>query len=192
MAAFSNGEMVNYANIASDCGVSSPTIKEYFHILEETLIGRFLPSFQKKPKRRVILAPKFYLFDVGIANFLLKRGRIEMGSESFGKAFEHFIYQEIYAHSSYSDLNYPLSYWRTTSQLEVDFILGDHEVAIEVKSTSAANQRHMQGLKRFAEEYKVKKLILVSNDPFPRQAENILVLPWRTFLDQLWAGTIIS
>lgn len=192
MAAFSNGEMVNYANISSDCGVSSPTVKEYFHILEETLIGRFLPSYQKKPKRRVILAPKFYFFDVGIANFLLKRGRIEMGSESFGKAFEHFIYQEIYAHSSYSDLNYPLSYWRTASQMEVDFILGDHEVAVEVKSTSAANPRHMQGLKRFAEEYQVKKLILVSNDPFPRQVENILVLPWHTFLDQLWAGKIIG
>lgn len=184
--------MVNYTNIASDCGVSSPTIKEYFHILETTLIGRFLPSFQKKPKRRVILAPKFYFFDVGIANFLLKRGRIEMGSESFGKAFEHFIYQEIYAHSSYSYLNYALSYWRTASQLEVDFILGDHEVAVEVKSTSAAHPRQMQGLKRFAEEYQVKKLILVSNDPFPRQVENVLVLPWRTFLDQLWAGTIIS
>jgi len=85
-----------------------------------------------------------------------------------------------------------VSYWRTASQLEVDFILGDHEVALEVKSTTSANPRQMQGLKRFAEEYRVKKLILVSNDPFPRQVENILVLPWRTFLDQLWAGKIIS
>jgi predicted AAA+ superfamily ATPase len=192
IAAFSNGEMLNYSNIASESGVSSPTIKAYFQILEETLTGRFLPSFQKKPKRRVILAPKFYFFDIGIANCLLKRGRIEIGSEAFGKAFEHFIYQEIYAHSRYSDLNYSLSYWRTASQLEVDFILGDHEVAIEVKATEMANPRHFKGLKSFAEEYPVKHLILVSNDPYPRKINNILVLPWKTFLTQLWDGELIK
>jgi uncharacterized protein len=192
MASFSNGEMVNYSNIASDCGISAPTVKEYFQILTDTLTGRFLPSFQKKPKRRVILAPKFYFFDIGIANYLLRRGRIEMGSESFGKAFEHFIYLELYAHSKYSDLNYPISYWRTASQIEVDFILGDHEVAIEVKSTDMVSLRHIKGLKSFAEEYPVKKLIVVSNDPYPRQIDTITVLPWKIFLDQLWAGEIIS
>lgn len=192
MAAFSNGEMVNYSNIASDCGISAPTVKEYFQILEDTLTGRFLPSFQKKPKRRVILAPKFYFFDIGIANYLLKRGKIEMGSESFGKAFEHFIYLEIYAHSKYTDLNYSISYWRTASQIEVDFIIGDHEVAIEVKSTNLVNLRHIKGLKSFADEYPVKKLIVISNDPYPRQIDNIMVLPWKIFLDQLWAGEIIS
>lgn len=192
MAAFSNGEMVNYSNIASDCGVSAPTVKEYFQILEDTLTGRFLPSFQKKPKRRVILAPKFYFFDIGIANYLLKRGRIEMGSESFGKALEHFIYLELYAHSKYSDLNYLISYWRTASQIEVDFILGDHEVAIEVKSSNMVTLRHIKGLKSFADEYQVKKLIVVSNDPYPRKIENVDILPWNLFLDKLWAGEIIS
>ena len=191
-AAFSNGEMVNYSNIAADCGVSAPTIKEYYQILEDTLTGRFLSSFQKKPKRRVILAPKFYYFDIGLTNYLLKRGRIEMGSESFGKVFEHFIYNEIYAHSRYSDLNYPINYWRTTSQLEVDFILGDHEIAIEVKSTSNVNPRHFKGLINFAEEYQVKKLIVISNDPIPRKINNVLILPWNMFLEKLWSGDIIS
>ena len=191
-AAFSNGEMVNYTNIATECGISAPTIKEYFQILEDTLTGRFLPSFQKKPKRRVILAPKFYYFDVGIANYLLKRGKIEMGSETFGKVFEHFIYQEIYAHSSYSGIEYPISYWRTASNVEIDFVLGDPEVAIEVKSTNNVNNNHLKGLKSFSQEYEVKKLLLVSNDPFPRQIGNILVLPWKIFLQKLWAGEIIS
>lgn len=191
-AAFSNGEVVNYANIASECGVSAPTVKEYFQILKDTMTGRFLSSFQKKPKRRVILSPKFYYFDLGIANYLLKRHHIEPGSESFGKVFEHFIYQEIYAHSSYSDLNYPISYWRTASQVEVDFILGDHEAAIDVKSTDSANPRHLKGLKSFGEEYKVKKLILVSNDPYPRLVDNVSIMPWREFLEKLWAGYIIT
>jgi uncharacterized protein len=90
-AAFANGEIINYTNIATDCGVSSPTVKEYYALLKETMLGRFVASFQKKPKRRVILAPKFYFFDVGIANFLLKRKNIEFGNETFGAAFEHFI-----------------------------------------------------------------------------------------------------
>ncbi len=192
MAAFSNGEIVNYSNIASDCGISSPTVKEYFQILEDTLTGRFLPAFQKKPKRRTILSPKFYYFDVGLANFLLKRKQVDYGSETFGKAFEHFLYQEIYAHTHYSGLHYPISYWRTTSGLEVDFVLGDHEIAIEVKSTDMANQRHLKGLKSFADEYAVRQLILVSNDPLPRLIDNVSVLPWRIFLDKLWSGEIIT
>jgi uncharacterized protein len=192
MAAFSNGEIINYTNIASDCGVSAPTIKEYFQILEDTMTGRFLPSYQKKPKRRVILSPKFYYFDIGVANYLLKRGHIDYGSEAFGKAFEHFIYLELYSHAQYSGLNYSISYWRTASQLEVDFVIGDHEIAVEVKSTNMATFRHLKGLKSFSEEYTVKHLILVSNDPLPRFLDNVQILPWREFLEQLWAGELIK
>jgi predicted AAA+ superfamily ATPase len=191
-AAFSNGEMVNYTNIAADCGVSAPTVKEYFQILEDTLIGRFVTSYQKKPKRRVITAPKFYFFDVGIVNYLLKRGKIEIGSEVFGNAFEHFIYHEIYAHSQYSGLEYPISYWRTASQIEVDFILGDNEVAVEVKSTTNVSSRHLSGLKSFAEEYKTKQLILVCNESMPRLVDGILVLPWNVFLQKLWGGEVMG
>ena len=191
VAAFSNGEMVNYTNIAADCGVSAPTVKEYFQILEDTLIGRFIPSFQKKPKRRVIQAPRFYYFDVGIANYLLKRHQIELGSEPFGKAFEHYIYHELYAHSHYSRKDYAISYWRTASGLEVDFILGDHEVAIEVKSTNHVQERHLKGLKSFAEEYNVKRFLVVSMDPKPRKSGQINIIPWSLFLDELWNDGII-
>jgi len=191
-AAFSNGEIVNFSNIATDCGVSAPTIKEYFHILEETLIGRFLPSYRKKPKRRVIQAPKFFLFDIAVANYLLKRRNIEMGSELFGRSFEHFIYHELYAHSRYSGLQYEISYWRTASQIEIDFVLGENEVGIEVKGSKQITPRHLKGLKSFAEEYHVKKLILVSTDPFIRQVGEITLMPWNIFLDKLWGGEIIS
>jgi len=191
-AAFSNGEIVNYSNIAADCGVSAPTIKEYFHILEDTMIGRFLPSYRKKPKRRVIQSPKFYMFDIAIANYLLKRGAIESGSELFGRTFEHFIYHELYAHSRYSGLQYDISYWRTASQIEIDFVLGENEVGIEVKGSQQITSRHLKGLKSFAEEYRVKKLILVSTDPLARQVGNISLMPWKLFLDKLWGGEIIS
>lgn len=191
-AAFSNGEMVNYTNIASECGVSAVTVKEYFQILEDTLIGRYLPAYQKTPKRRVITAPKFYFFDIGIVNHLLKRGRIEFGSELFGNAFEHFIYNELYAHSSYSGKDYPIYYWRTASQIEIDFVLGNNDVAIEVKATNNALPKHLKGLKAFSEEYAVKQLILVCNEPLPRISDGIRILPWKIFLEELWAGKIMQ
>jgi predicted AAA+ superfamily ATPase len=128
---------------------------------------------------------------VGIAGFLLKRGRIETGSEAFGKALEHLIHQEIYAYSHYSDKNFGISYWRTASQIEVDFILGDNEVAIEVKSTNIVNPRHLKGLKSFSEEYKTKKSMVVSTDPYPRVINDITILPWKIFLEKLWSGEII-
>lgn len=191
VAAFSNGEFPVYSNIASDCGVNGKTVKEYFQILEDTLLGRFCPSFRKKPKRRVIESAKFYYFDVGLANYLLKRGKIDFGGEAFGKAFEHTIFMELTAYAHYSGKNFPVSYWRTTSGMEVDFILGEHQVAIEVKGTPQVQGKHQKGLKAFNEEYAVKKNIIVSLDSRPRQNGNILVLPWKEFLNQLWSGEVI-
>ena len=189
-AAFSNGEMVNHTNIAADCGVSHNTVREYFQILEDTLIGRFLPSFQKRPKRRVVASPKFYYFDLGVANSLLRR-RIEIGGESMGHAFEHFIFQELHAHSRYTGLGHPIAFWRTSSGIEVDFILGDHQVAVEVKSTGNVQPRHLRGLKAFAEEYRVDTSLLVSNEPIERRIGDIQILPWKVFLSRLWDGDII-
>jgi predicted AAA+ superfamily ATPase len=192
VAALCNGELVNFNNIAADCGVSLPTVKNYFGILEDTLLGRFLPAFRKRAKRRLIGAPKFYFFDVGIVGCLARRGRIAIGSELFGKAFEHFIYMEILAHRAYSGLFYPFSYWRTASQFEVDFILGEPDIAVEVKSAAAANDRHLKGLRAFKEEHRAKSFILVSNDPAPRRTfDGIHIFPWRVFLERLWDGKLI-
>jgi predicted AAA+ superfamily ATPase len=190
-AAFSHGEMVNYTSIASDCGVSATTIKEYFQILEDTMIGKFVPVYQKKAKRRVIKTPKFYFFDLGIVNHLLNRGKIEKGSDVFGHAFESFIYQELNAHKHYTGKEYLISYWRTASQLEIDFVLGNHEVAIEVKSSDKISSKHLNGLNAFMEEYDVKKAIVVCNEPLPRLINKIYVMPWQNFIQMLWDGKII-
>ncbi len=154
--------------------------------------SRFLEAAAFSNGEIVNYLPKFYYFDLGIANYMLKRGKIEMGSESFGSAFEHFIFQELYAHSRYSGLDYLISFWRTSSQIEVDFILGNHEVAIEVKGTDTIQARHLTGLKSFAEEYAVKKLIVVSNDPIERKIGDIQVMPWTLFLEKLWGGEIVD
>jgi predicted AAA+ superfamily ATPase len=190
VAALSNGEIINYNNIASECGVSAPTIREYFQILEDTLMGRFIPAFRKKIKRRLIGAPRFIFFDIGIVAQLTRRGEVKEGSELFGRAFEHFIILEVFAHSSYSDLNYKISYWRTASQFEVDLIL-ENDIAIEIKSTDRVIDKHLKGLRAFKEEHNSKS-ILVSRDPRPRKThDDILILPWQDFLERLWAGEII-
>jgi predicted AAA+ superfamily ATPase len=192
-AALTNGEIVQYSNVARDCGVSAPTVRAYYQILEDTLLGRFVPAFVKRPKRRVVAAPRFYLFDVGVVGALAHRGRVRMGSELFGRAFEHFVFMELVAHASYSGLGHPVSYWRTASQLEVDFVLGDHEVAVEVKGSSRAEPRHLRGLRAIGEEYRLRRKILVSCDPHRRVAEGgIEIIPWREFLSELWVGGVIS
>lgn len=192
MAAFSNGEIVNFSNIASDCGVKGVTVKEYFQILEDTLIGFFLPSFRKRPKRKVILSPKFYYFDVGLANHLLKRRQIEVGSDAFGRAFEHFIIQEIRAYLSYSRKDTSFCYWRLTSDIEIDIVLGDHEVAVEIKGSKNIGSQHLKPLREFHQEYKTKKSILVCLENQPRlTSDHIQILPVKIFLEKLWAGDII-
>ncbi len=192
VAAFSNGSIPVYKNIALDCGVSPPTVKEYFQILEDTMIARFLPCFQKKPKRRVYQSSKFYYFDLSLPNYLLKRKTVEPGNEIFGHVFEHFIFQELVAYLHYSRSDKHLYYWRTTSQMEVDFIIGDHEVAIEVKGTNEVKPNHCRGINAFCEEYTTKHNIIVSLDKRPRKIGNIDVLPWKKFLEKLWAGGIVS
>lgn len=191
VAALTSGEMVNYLNIASDCGVSAPTIKEYFSILEETMIGYMIPAFTEKSKRRVVQAPRFYYFDVGIVNYLLKRKSLQPGSADFGKAFEHLIIQEIIAHLSYSENENQLSYWRTSSGFEVDAVIGKAKVAIEIKSSKEVQSKHIKGLKVFKDEFPDARLIMVSLDINPRLMNGVEVLPAELFLKKLWNGEIV-
>jgi predicted AAA+ superfamily ATPase len=191
VAALTSSEMLNYQNIAAECGVSSPTVKEYFSILEDTMVGYIIPAYSKTKKRRLITAPKFYFFDVGITNYLLNRKSLQQGSIEFGKAFEHLIVQELVAFLSYTGNENKLSYWRTASQFEVDCILGDAETAIEIKSTSEVHPHHCKGLKAFKEEYPKARALVVSFDKMPRNLGDIEVLPAGLFLEKLWKGEIV-
>jgi uncharacterized protein len=192
IAALTNGEMIVYQNIARDCGISAPTVKAYFELLEHTLLGHILPAYTRRARRRTIHAPRFYLFDVGVAGALARRGAIEPGSELWGRALEHFIFMELTAWRDYTR-GLPLSYWRTASQLEVDFILGEGEVAVEVKATRMAGNHDLRGLRAFREEHHPKRALLVSMDPKPRQTDDgIEILPWAHFLGELWSGGVVE
>ena len=196
IAAMTDGEMVNYNNIASDCMVSANTVKEYFSILEDTLVGYYIPSFSRTLKRRVVQAPKFYLFDVGLVNHLLHRSHLERGTKDYGQAFEHLIIQELIAYIGYTHNAHQLSYWRTYTGIEVDAIICDPickepKVAIEIKSAEDIQNKHLKGLRAFAGEYPDCRKIIVALDRFTRRTEdNIEIVYVYDFLQNLWAKKI--
>lgn len=192
VAALTDGEMVNYQSIATDCGVSANTIKAYFDILQETMIGYYIPAFRNVQKRRLIKAPRFYFFDIGIVNYLCNRRKMEPGSTDFGHGFEHLIVQELMAYLSYTHSRKTISYWRTTSGYEVDIIYGDAEVAIEVKSSTEVQSRHLKGLKAFSEEHPAARTIIVSLDTAYRKMNQVEVWPVTQFLNALWNGDILD
>lgn len=185
-AALTDGEALNYNNIASDCGIDAKTVKEYFSILEDTLIGYTVPAYTRVAKRKVRQVPKFYFFDVSIPNYLLGRKQMQSGTPEFGHAFEHLIMQELIAYMGYRHEKEKLSYWHTYTGLEVDAILGDGEVAIEIKSTTDVQTRHLKGLKAFGEEHPEARLIVVSLDTYPRRMGDVEILPAVDFLHLLW------
>ncbi|MCF7877083.1 MAG: AAA family ATPase [Candidatus Omnitrophica bacterium] len=189
---YSHGELTNYSNIARDCGVDSKTVKEYYQILVDTLLAVRVEPFKKKQNRQVISkAPKYYLFDVGVAGFLTKRRLEEEKGEEFGKAFEHFMLMEINAYRSYNLKTFELNFWRTKSGLEVDFVLDRGKVAIEVKGTQRVDKNNLKGLFAFKEEYLPKRAIVVCNEKEKRVYKGIEIMPWRDFLYHLWKGEIL-
>ncbi len=190
VAAISDGEMLNYTNIASDCGVSTKTVQSYFQILYDTLIGYEIPAYRKVVKRKILQAPKFYYFDVGLANYLMGRYSLKRGTDDYGHAFEHLIIQEIIAYKGYNDKKDNISYWRTYDRKEVDVVIGDAKVAIEIKSSEQVKTKYKAGLRAFKEEHPDCRLMLVSLEPVTRKTEDIEMVYVLDFFKMLWNGEI--
>jgi len=189
VAAACSGKMFNKTEVANDAKVPRTTVIEYLEILKDTLIGYELPAWNKSQKRKAIETAKFYLFDVGVTRALQKLPTLVPRSPDMGDALEHFLFHEL---KTWIDTRKPgmdLHYWRSTSQFEVDFILGE-QTAIEVKATSSVSSRDLKGLKALGEEGSMKRLILVCQEPTPRKIGDILVLPVTEFLDHLWSDAL--
>ena len=192
MAALSDTEPVNFSTIARDCGISSQTIKEYFQILEDTLLGRWLPSYRKRPKRRVAASAKFYYADVGIVNFLAKRGTLEPGAELFGKAFENWCFHELNAYNMYNEIFAEFYYWRLAGGTEVDFIVNDMQIAFESKATSKITAKHLKGLRSLVLDHPgVERRVVICCENKPRITDDgIEIIPAAIFAEKLWNGEL--
>lgn len=197
VAGICNGEMINMSNIARDTHVSRHTVEGYFQILIDTMLGEFIYPYNKKIKRDLLVSiPKFYFFDVGVANFLGHRECVKLKGEIAGKSFEHYILMELLAFRGLMQKRFTISYWRTKTGLEVDFILGEAEIALEVKISEQVQAQDLRGLKAFCEEHPNTKAIVVSQDFAVRKIRleknsSITIMPWKYFLQQLWADNII-
>ena len=190
VAALTSGELLNYTNVARETGVSAKVVRNYFQILEDTLLGFRIQPWRKVRNRRLIETEKFYLFDVGVTNYLARRTP-RIGTPEFGNSFENYILMELKAYQAYRNPELDIRYWRTSTGFEVDFILDDMNVAIEVKGSHRIHSSHTKGLRALLEEHTVKRSVIISLEKQPRKLDSsIEVLPWQVFLEELWSGEL--
>ena len=190
VAALTSGELLNYTNVARETGVSAKVVRNYFQILEDTLLGFRIQPWRKVRNRRLIETEKFYLFDVGVTNYLARRTP-RIGTPEFGNSFENYILMELKAYQAYRNPELDIRYWRTSTGFEVDFILDDMNVAIEVKGSHRIHSSHTKGLRALLEEHTVKRSVIVSLEKQLRKLDSsIEILPWQVFLEELWSGEL--
>jgi predicted AAA+ superfamily ATPase len=189
VAALCNGQLINYTNISNDAQVARSTVQEYFQILKDTLVGYEVGAWRVSKKRKPISTSKFYLFDVGVARFLQNRLQIQQGSPEFGECFETYIAGELRTYCDYHSLP-DITYWRSKSGYEVDFVITD-QTAIEVKASKNIAPHDLRGLKALQEEKVLKRYLVVCLEKNERKMGSIQVLPWEIFLVRLWAGEYV-
>ena len=192
VAGLTNGEQINFTAVASDVGLPPSTVRQHYQILEDTLVGHQLPAYQGTRKRKPVATAKFYFFDVGVANTLRRTGAIEVGSDAYGRALEHLVFLELRGFLDYHRLDDPLTYWRSRSRFEVDFVVGDR-VAIEVKAKPRVTARDYKGLRALADELQLDRRLVVCREPRRRRDDTgIEILPIDEFLRDLWNGKLIG
>jgi uncharacterized protein len=190
VAGLCHGQMINFSQVASDAQVPVSTVREYFHVLEDTLVARLLPAWTRSRARKAIATAKHYFFDVGVARHLQGRAGLSARSPEFGEAFESYLFHELSAYIDYRNPDVPLGYWRSTSGFEVDFVLGE-KTAIEVKAKDPVGERDLKGLRALKEEKLLEHHVAVTLEPRRRTVDGIALVPWREFLEQLWAGAFV-
>lgn len=160
IASFSQGSVLNMTEIARESQINRKVVEGYFNLLEDLLIAYRIPVFTKKAKRKLIIHPKFYYFDVGVYRILRQFGPMDSNLEIGGVALETLILQHLIAINAYYELGYQIYYWRTKHGLEIDFILYGQKglIAIEVKSSTQIHSKDIKALKHFKEDYKIAKL----------------------------------
>jgi predicted AAA+ superfamily ATPase len=186
-----NTEQINYTKVGNDAGVPPRTVRDYFQIFSDTLIAHILPPFQKTSKRKPVATEKFYFFDLGVARSLARAGEVSLGTPAFGKALEHLILLEIISYKDYNWKDTEINYWRSQSQMEVDFLLNE-SIAIEVKASARVSHQDLKGLKALEEDIPLKRKIVVCSESERRVIDDIELIPYQEFLDDLWQHKIID
>ena len=191
-AALWNGEVVNFEAVARDAQVPARTVREYYALLEDTLVGTMLEPLQTTGKRKAISRGKFYFFDVGVVHALTGEFTVPPRTATYGRAFEHFVWQELSAYVKYLARRSKLQFFRDVRGAEVDFVL-DGRIAIEVKASTLVHDRQLKGLHAITEQsdFPIQRRIVVCQEPEKRRVSGIELIPYREFLGELWEGGVV-
>lgn len=192
VAAATNGEQVVFANIGRDAEVPARTVADYYQLLDDTLLGTTLPPFTATSARKAVTTAKFYFFDVGVAHALQRRTSLAPASPEWGKALEHLIYCELRAAISYQGLfDLRLSFWRSQTQHEVDFVVSagrEPLLGVEVKAARRIEKRDLRGLRALGEEFaNMRRLVVCQATAESTLDDGTRILPIAAFLQHLWA-----
>jgi predicted AAA+ superfamily ATPase len=190
IAALTNGQVLNFESVGSDAQVPARTVREYYAVLVDTLMGYMLEPIRSTKKRKSSATAKFYFFDVGVVNSLTGRKNILRKTKEYGDNLEHFVFLELQAYKFYKQPELNLSFWGVPQKGEIDFILNE-EIAIEVKATHQAAKKHFHGFELFSKNNNVKRKILVCLEQYPRKVNDIEIMPVADFLENLWNEQII-
>ncbi len=191
VAAQSNGKIINFSNIAREVGVDDKTVKAYFEILEDTLIGFFLEPHHHSIRKKVSGKPKFYFMDTGLTRALARQLDVPLipGTHAYGNAFEHFIINEIVCLSSYFRKQYQLSYLRTANDVEVDLIIerpGKSTLYVEIKSTDNIQSNMLTYFKKLTTDVMNVEAVCLSNDPYAKKFDHVIALPWKDGIKKIF------
>ena len=190
VASQTSGQILNYSNISKDVGVSDQTVKTYFQIMEETLLGFTLPAFDQSIRKSQGKSPKFYLFDTGVLRTLwrtIDQPLLESNYQ-YGNLFEHFVINQIKNKAEYLKKDFRYSFLRFQEGEEIDLIIdrpGKPLALIEIKSTKKVKVEHTQALKKISSDFKNAELFLLSRDPDKKEFDSLQCLPWQEGIDAI-------
>ncbi len=190
VAAQSNGELINYSNIARDVGVDIKTVQSYFQILEDTLLGYMLEPYHSSVRKRQSRAPKFYFFDTGVCRALSRSLTVPLrkNTYAYGRAFEHFVITELFRRNEYLHADFRFFYLRTRDGVEADVVIerpGRKTLLVEIKSSASGDERDAKGIRMLLKDMPGAQGICLSRDTSARVAEGIRMLPWQDGLKEI-------
>lgn len=194
VAAQGNGKIINFASIAKDVGVDEKTVRKYFEILDDTLIGFFIDAFHTSVRKKVGLAPKFYFFDTGVARVLARNLTVglEPGSYPWGSAFEHFVILECKRLIAYSGNQFDLNFLRTYEDKEIDLVVrrpGKPLLLLEIKSSERVTIDHVKTLVDLSEIIDApSEMVLFSCDPVSQIIDGVRCVHWQQGLRDYFTG----
>ena len=192
VAAQMSGKIINFASIARDVGVDDKTIKGYYQILEDTLVGTFLEPHHTSLRKRVSMKPKFYLFDTGVQRALSRSLTIPIqeGTSAYGELFESFFINECLKLNKYFELDFSFSYLSTRDGVEIDLVVerpGAPLLLMEIKSAALIQDKHLASLATLGAEFPDAERVCVARVGHAEKHDGIMVLPWRTALETYFA-----